>query len=137
MFNIKNNNIGANVSLAYRLSSKLGLNLGYSLKNDASSYINTNFVRTETFRFQSTYQLSRRLAVNASLINAHDRYEGGVPVPLQIRDNRQKSVSVGGSMKVGRKINVSLQGTHIERNADIRIYDFKSDNVTLSLTAQF
>ncbi|WP_397423481.1 hypothetical protein, partial [Phenylobacterium sp.] len=66
-----------------------------------------------------------------------DQYRGGVPSPLQIRDSKQWSGNIGGSMKIGRNAQIMLSVEHVDRNADVGIYDFKSDSVMLGFTTQF
>jgi hypothetical protein len=123
--------------LAYRLSSRINFTLEYALNNQASALANTNYLHSEALHLQGNYQLSPRLSLAAGVNAVHDRYRGGVPMPLKLSDSRQLSETLGGSMKIGRKITLNLQGTHVNRKADITLYNFRSDNVTLGLTAQF
>ena len=40
-------------------------------------------------------------------------------------------------MKIGRNAQIMLSVEHVDRNADVGIYDFKSDSVMLGFTTQF
>lgn len=133
----KSSGVNANATLTYRVSPRIQLDLGYDRGNQASVLVNTSYLHSQSADFKINYRLSQRISLNASVRGARDQYRGGVPVPLQLRDSKQLLGSFGGTMKIGRNAQITLSAIHIERTADVKIYDFTSDNVTVGFATQF
>jgi hypothetical protein len=129
--------ISGNAALEYRATPRIQLSLGYDRSNQASVLLNTSYLYAQSVDFKVNYRLSQRISLSAGARGSRDQYRGGVPSPLQIRDSKQWSGNIGGSMRIGRNAQIMLSVEHVDRNADVGIYDFTSDNVMLSFTTQF
>jgi hypothetical protein len=129
--------VSGNATLTYRATSRIQLSLGYDRSDQASTLINTTYLHAQSIDLKASYRLSQRISFSAGIRGSQDQYRGGVPAPLQLRDSKQLAEDVRGSIRIGRNTLLSLSGTHSERKADISIYDFTSDNVTLGISTQF
>ena len=134
---VKSSGVSANAALSYKATSRIQLSLGYDRSDQASVLVNTSYLHAQSVDFDINYRLSQRISLSAGVRGSQDKYRGGVPTPLQIRDSKQLAENVSGSLTIGRNIQVILSAAHVDRKADVRIYDFKSDSVTLGLTTQF
>ena len=56
---------------------------------------------------------------------------------LQLRRSDETSITGGAAMKVGRKISVTLDATHVDRRADVREFSYGSDQVSVGITSSF
>jgi hypothetical protein len=128
---------GGDADLNYRVSPRLFLDLSYSLGNDASAAANAIFVRAETFRFSGDYKLNTRVSLRAAYAKSNDQYRGGRPSVLQIRDSDDWEVSGGVAVKIGRKVSLTLDASHVDRKADISQYNYKSDHVSVGIIGTF
>jgi|SRR5579859_6052 len=131
------NNLGSNVDLKYRVSSRLNLALGYNLSNEASPTVNANFVRVQNIHLSGIYTLNDRISAHLGGYNARSNFQGGIPIFLQVQNSEDTEFDGGISVKVGRKIAVTLDANHINRHADISAFSFSSDQVTLGLKGTF
>ena len=129
--------ISGNAALEYRATPRIQLSLGYDRSNQASVLVNTSYLYAQSVDFKVNYRLSQRISLSAGVRGSRDQYRGGVPSPLQIRDSKKLSGNVSGSMKIGRSAQIMLSAEHVDRQADVQIYDFTSDNVKLGFTTQF
>ena len=129
--------LGSDVDLAYKVSPRLNLSLGYSLSNQVSPTVNANFVRVETFRLAGTYSLNQRISVRLGGSKSNAEYRGGQPVFLQVRNSDDREVDGGASMKIGRKLSLTLDARRIDRKADLASFSYSSNQVTLGLTGAF
>jgi hypothetical protein len=128
---------GADVDLNYRVSPRLGLTLVYSLGNEASAAADAAYVRAETFRFSGAYKLNSRINVQAAIQNSNDKYKGGRPSILQIRESEDWLVSGGVAVKIGRKVSLNFDASHIDRKADLSQYNYRSDRVSVGIIGTF
>jgi putative beta-barrel porin BBP2 len=131
------NSLGGNATLAYRLTPRIHLTLNYDLSNQASPILNTNYVRAETLEFSADYVASQRISFHGSVDRVTDDYRGGQVTVLQVRNSDQTTIAGGVGVKVGRKVMLTLDLAHTERNADISQFDFNSNRVTLGVTGTF
>ena len=129
--------LAATASLAYRVSPKLGLTLAYSLGNQASPVVNAQYVRHEELHFDASYKLSQRMGLHASVGKSSDDYRGGIVSLLQIRQSNELDYGAGLSLNLGRKISLNLDASHRRRRADLPIFDFESDRVSLGLVGRY
>ena len=128
---------GADVDLNYRVSSRLVLDLVYSLGNDASAAADATYVRAETFRLSGDYKLNSRVSFQAAYAKTNDQYRGGRPSPLQIRESDDWVVSGGMAVKIGRKVSLTLDASHVDRKADLSQYNYRSDRVSVGIIGTF
>lgn len=133
----KNSGINGNAALTYRATPRIQLSLGYDRSNQASVLVNTSYLYAQSVDLEANYRLSQRISFSARVRGSRDQYRGGVSTPLQIRDSKQLSGNLSGSMKIGRNAQIMLTAEHVDRKADVRIYDFTSDNVTFGFITQF
>ncbi len=133
----KSTGISGNGALEYKATPRIQLSLGYNRSNQASVLVNTSYLYAQSVDFKVNYRLSQRISLSAGAQVSRDQYRGGIPSPLQIRDSEQLSGNVSGSIKIGRNAQIMLSAEHVDRKADVRIYDFTSDNVTFGFTTQF
>lgn len=133
----KSSGVNANATLTYRATSRIQVDLGFELGNQASTLINTNYLRTQSTDLKVNYRLSQRVLFSVGVRGTHDQYRGGISIPSQLRDSKQLSENLSGSMKLGRKSQIIVSAEHLDRNADVSLYDFSSDNVKLGFTTQF
>ncbi len=133
----KSTGVSGNAALEYRATPRIQLSLGYDRSNQASVLVNTSYLYAQSVEFKVNYRLSQRISLSAGARGSRDQYRGGIPSPLQIRNSEQLSGNIGGSMKIGRNAQFTVSAEHVDRKADVRIYDFTSDNVTLGFTTQF
>jgi hypothetical protein len=132
------NNLGSDIALNYRVSSRLGLSLGYTLSNQASPTVNASFVRVDSLHVSGTYTLNQRVSVHLGGSKSRTEYRGGQPVGfLQARKSDDQEIDAGASLRVGRKISVTLDASHTDRQADLSTFNFSSNQVTLGLTGTF
>jgi len=135
---LSSDSVGSHAALKYAVSPRLGLSVAYTLSNDASPTVNANYVRNESFSATGTYKLNRAIDLHLGASTTNANYRGGIVTPvLQIRNSRSTSVFGGASMRVGRKIVVTLDANHSDRSADIAAFDFGSDQVTLGISSSF
>lgn len=134
---LKSNSVGANVDMAYRASPRLGLALSYSLGNDAAVTADATYVRSETFRFSGDYRLNTRVSLQASVAKSQHDFRGVQTTFLQIRKSEDVTVSGGANVKIGRKISLTLDASHVDRSADLPQFNFKSNRVSLGITGRF
>ncbi len=134
---IRSTGVSASAGLSYKVSSRIQLKLDYDLSNQASVFSTTRYLRAQSLTFSSNYRISQRISLNASVQGARDQYRGGIVSPMQLRESKQVTANVGGALRVGRNIQLTLSGSRTERDADVSLYDFQSNNVTLGLTTQF
>lgn len=130
-------NLGSDVALNYKLSSRLALVLGYNLSNQASPTVNANYVRIETLHMSGTYTLNKRVTVNLGGSKARTEYRGGQPIFLQVRTSDDTVIQGGASIKVGRKVALTLGAAHTDRKADLSLFNYSSNQVTVGLTGTF
>jgi len=130
-------NISADVNMNYEASRRTRFSVAYSLSNQASSTVNADYVRSQLVRASVDYTLNPRITLRAGASASRDNYRGGLNLPLQIRKNEQVLVFGGGRLKIGRKIEMSLDVTHTDRNADVNQFDYNSNRVTLGVTSTF
>src|SRR6185369_16424979 len=105
---LDSSDVGGHADLAYRVSSRLGLDLTYSLTNEASAAADATYVRAETFRLSGDYRLNSRVSFRAAVAKVKDQYRGGRPSILQIRESDNWEVSGGMAVKVGRRVSLTL-----------------------------
>jgi hypothetical protein len=134
---LTNESFGSDVDLNYRVSSRLKLDLVYSLGNEASAAADATYVRAETFRFSGNYRLNSRVSFNGAVTAANDQYHGGRPSPLQIRESDDWSVEGGMAVKIGRKVSLTLDASHVDRKADLSQYNYRSDRVSVGIIGSF
>jgi hypothetical protein len=133
----KSTGISGNAALEYRATPRIQLSLVYDRSNQASVLVNTSYLYAQSVDFKVNYRLSQRISLSAGARGSRDQYRGEIPSPLQIRKSEQLSGNIGGSIKIGRNAQVTVSAEHVDRKADVQIYDFTSDNVTLGFTTQF
>lgn len=133
----KTSNFSGDASLSYQFTRRLTFQAGYGLANRASGTINSDYVRTQTARFSGSYSLGSRVDLNAGVSYANDNYRGGNPLGVQVRKSEQITASGGVNVRVGKKISVSLDASHSDRQADLPQFDFSSDRVSLGVTSRF
>ncbi len=131
------NNLGSNVSFNYRLSSRASIFLGYELSNQASPTVNANYVRVEALRLGANYTLNQRISMHVTGSKSQVDYRGGQPVFSQVSHSDDDQISAGLNMKIGRKISLTLDGTHVDRRADLSAFSYSSNQVTLGLSEAF
>jgi hypothetical protein len=129
--------VGADVALHYRASPRLGLDLSYSLGNQASAIADAAFVRSEVFRFAGDYKLNSRIALQAAVAKSRSDYRGDQATFLQIRKSDDTTVSGGATVKIGRRISMTLDASHIDRKADLSEFNYKSNRVSLGIIGSF
>ena len=129
--------MGADVGLNYRVTSRLGMSLSYNLSNQASPTVNASYVRVNAVHAGVTYALNQRVSLRFGGSNSQADYRGGLPVGLQVRHSEDGEVDGGATVRIGRKVSVSLDARHIDRNADKSIFSYSSNQVTLGLTGAF
>ena len=130
--------LGADVDLAYRASPRLNLILGYTLGNEPSANADAAYVRTSVFHLSGDYRLNSRIGLNASVSKARNEYHGGQALPvLQISKSDDWTLTGGGSMKVGRKVALTLNASHTERKANLSQFNYRSDQVSVGITGSF
>ena len=134
---IEYSNMGADVGLNYRVTSRLGMSLSYNLSNQASPTVNASYVRVNAVHAGVTYALNQRVSLRFGGSNSQADYRGGLPVGLQVRHSEDGEVDGGATVRIGRKVSVSLDARHIDRNADKSIFSYSSNQVTLGLTGAF
>jgi hypothetical protein len=134
---LSSNNLGADVALNYRVSSRLGLVLGYVLSNQASPTVNATYVRIENVHLAGTYAVNPRVSVRLAGSKSRTEYLGGRPIFLQIRNSDDREIDGGASMKIGRKVALTLDASHTDRKADLTQFNFSSNQVTLGITGTF
>jgi hypothetical protein len=134
---LTSNAFGADVALNYRASPRLGLNLVYSLGNQASAIADAAFVRTEVFRFSGDYRLNTRISLQAGVAKSRNNYRGGQPTILQLRKSDDLTVSGGASLKIGRRISMTLDASHVDRKADLSQFNYTSNRVSLGIIGSF
>lgn len=133
----KSSGVTANALLAYKASPRVQISLAYDRSDQASVLINTNYLHSQSADLKVSYRLSQRASLSAGVIGSRDQYRGGTPAPLQLRNSKQLSENLSASLRVGRNGQITLSAAHIDRSADVKIYDFTSDNLTLGFTTQF
>lgn len=133
----KSNNLAANVSMNYQASPRTMLSVSYALSNNATSTINADFVRTEAVRVSGSYKLNSRINLQAGGSMSRDNYRGGVPIGFQLRKSEQTTIFGGASVRIGRKIVMTLNASHTERDADLGAFDYDSNRVSLGVTGTF
>jgi hypothetical protein len=130
--------LGADVDLAYRASPRLNLILGYTLGNQPSANADAAYVRTSAFNLAGDYRLNSRIGLNASVSKARNEYHGGQALPvLQISKSDDWTLTGGASMKVGRKVALTLNASHTERKANLSQFNYRSDQVSVGITGSF
>ena len=134
---LKSDALGADVALNYRASPRLGLALSYSLANQASAIADAAFVRTEAFRFSGDYKLNSRIALQAAVAKSRNNYRGRQTTFLQIGKSEDMTVSGGATVKIGRKLSMTLDASHIDRTADLAQFNYKSNRVSLGIIGTF
>ena len=135
--NNANSSVNANVGLNYRLSQRATLGLNYSHVTQPSRVVGAAFARSQSAQLNGAYQFSTRLSGSLSLSATRDLSRGGVQIPLVVRDNKSFSVNGGVGYRLGRDIDVHLNGTYTERTADLGLYNFSSESVSLSVARAF
>jgi hypothetical protein len=112
--------------------------LDYTLANNASTAADAAYVRTGAFRLSGNYRLNTRVALNAAFSKGRSDYKGGQAIPgLQLRKSDDTSISGGASMRIGRKISLTLDASHTDRKADLRQFNYRSDRVAIGITGSF
>ena len=134
---LNSDSFGADADLNYRVSPRLVLDLTYSLGNDASAAADATYVRAETFRFSGDYKLNSRVSFQAAYATTNDEYRGGRPSVLQIRESDEWEVSGGMAVKIGRKVSLTLDASHVDRKADLSQYNYRSDRVSVGIIGTF
>jgi len=129
--------VDANVALAYRISQRTGLSLTYARGVAASQTIDAILQRTETLDLNGNYNLNRRISLHATIEGGRTNFEGGIPSPLLVRENRYLSETAGASLAIGRNIAVTLEAGHSSRTADLTQFNFSSNHVTLGISSTF
>lgn len=130
-------NLGSEIALNYRVSSKIALVMGYTLSNQASPTVNAEFTRVENFRLAGTYTPNQRISLHLGGYVANTEYRGGIPAFIQVRNADDYEVDAGVRIKVGRKLAVTLDGIHTDRRADLAAFSYSSSMVTLGLMETF
>lgn len=134
----RSSGLNANVSLAYRLSSRTQFTLGYSLGNSASPLIDTSYVRSETIQVAADYSLTKRISFNASASRSRQDYRGVQQiVVLQLQQSTTDQFAGGVDVKIGRKASVGLTATHTDRVADLSQFNYSDDRVMVTLNSRF
>jgi hypothetical protein len=130
--------LNANISLAYRLTSRTKFTLDYSLGNSASALLNTSYVRSELIQVTGTYQLTQRISFHAAASRSKQNYREVLQIEaLQLQDSTTDQFSGSADLKLGRKAVVSLAVTHTNRVADVSQFNFNDDRVAVTLTNRF
>lgn len=136
--NIRSDGLNASASLAYRLSSRTQLTLDYSLGNAASPLTNTSYVHSEMLQLAGTYLLTKRISFHASASRSTQDYRGIQPSALlQIHQSTTDQIGGGVDVKIGRKISVGLTAMHLNRSADIALFDYSDNRVAITLTGKY
>ncbi|HZZ34031.1 MAG TPA: hypothetical protein VFE10_18770 [Phenylobacterium sp.] len=138
MTRTQSDGLGANASLAYRVTSRTQFTLDYSLGNSASPLTNTSYVRTEMLQLTGTYNLTRRVSFQAGASRSSQDYRNTGDIAfLQLTRSTTDQINASVNVKVGRKASVSLNATHTNRVADISEFNYHDDRIAVALSSRF
>ncbi len=122
--------------LSVRVSSRLQAKVSLAQAPIPTIISNSTYTIEKSYSAEADYAIGPRLSLKLSGSDRSDHYQGAALVS-GVDIQRESFVTVSGAahLQLGRRLAVELQGEHEIRSADVAIYNFTDDRVTLSISA--
>jgi hypothetical protein len=128
-----------NVGMTYKIGPRLVLNGTLSRSVDATIRQDAGYSINDIANFTADYTVSSRIRMNLGASWSREDFRGGSTLIPQIAADRVELTTIyaGVSVKVGRNSSVSGDVNHEESRADLALFNFASDRVSLTLATSF
>lgn len=125
--------------LTYRPSSRFDAAFAFIRAVEPSNRQDTSYQVTETISAQANYSLGSRIKLGVGGSYAEGAYEGGAVVPtvLSVTAEEIKTFSASVQFKASQRLSVTLDASQIERDANLRGFDYTANRVGLAIMASY
>jgi hypothetical protein len=126
----------ADAALDYRLGPRTQVRFEYVRGVQPAQVVTTGFDVSETLKFSASRTIGRRLQTSVFASQVRTNYSQGELTPLTANHDEVRMIGGSASLDLGRHVSLSLDAQHLERSADVPLYNYKSDRIGITLAVK-
>jgi hypothetical protein len=140
-FNPSSSSVTYSADLSYRASSRLNLHASVSRATLPTTEVGVAYIINDQRQLNASYRLGTRVTLNIGGSDNLQSYRGGGPlagqVPNLVRSGRTDSVFGSVNIALNRSLSLSLNATREQRDANVALFGYTRDRVSLTLRTAF